>query len=128
VPGETLGEHDGGDNWRPQALRAEGPSSGLRRVAGEIRAEAAVAGAPAKAGHRLAGSLAVPPGAGRQVAGHPRALDRPALPHGRGPHPSGPVPSLAIACATVRPARKRRRWHTWPWQPLPPGPRSQTGE
>lgn len=35
------------------------PYSELRRIAGEIRAEAVVVGASAKAGHRLVGSLAV---------------------------------------------------------------------
>jgi nucleotide-binding universal stress UspA family protein len=35
------------------------PFSELRRIAGEIRAEAVVVGASAKAGHRLVGSLAV---------------------------------------------------------------------
>lgn len=35
------------------------PFSELRRVAGEVRAEAVVVGASAKAGHRLVGSVAV---------------------------------------------------------------------
>jgi nucleotide-binding universal stress UspA family protein len=35
------------------------PYSELRRVAGEMRAEAVVVGASAKAGHRLVGSLAI---------------------------------------------------------------------
>jgi nucleotide-binding universal stress UspA family protein len=40
-------------------VRRGDPFSELRRVAGEVRAEAVVVGASAKAGHRLVGSVAV---------------------------------------------------------------------
>ena len=50
------------------------PYTELRRVADEVRADAVIVGASAKAGHRLGRVAGGPAGQGRPLAGHRRSL------------------------------------------------------